>query len=154
MPSAVEALVSGAHLMPQLRRFSVLQHLFLNLAIVYGAEGEGEDGSSTGSSSIPLDQCLPPSIVSLSLADNATAPRRLACLAKDLSRLQEAAARGEFPHLKKIRIDTGEPVDHDNLAALFAGVGVDFGYAALPLSNGRSRGLLRLPLSPSASDAS
>ncbi|KAK4042454.1 hypothetical protein C8A01DRAFT_33527 [Parachaetomium inaequale] len=147
MPSEDEVLVFRTDLMPQLRRFPVLQDLFLNLAIVYGGEDEDEEGSSssTSSSSIPLDQCLPQSIVSLSLADNVTAPRRLARLAEDLSRLQLAAASGEFPHLRKIRLDAEEFVDDDNLAALFAGAGVDFAYAAMPLSNGLSRGQLRLP---------
>jgi hypothetical protein len=123
-------------LIPKLRNFPVLQHLSLNAALIYGrADGPPDTGSTP-----PLDQMLPQFLVSLRLADMVTAPRRLALLARDLRRVAEAVADGQFPCLRKVRYDLREgDLDEDGMPDLFATAGIDFGYRGWSLSGNEPR---------------
>jgi hypothetical protein len=122
-------------LIPKLRDFPVLRSLSLNAALIYGRA----DGSPDRASTPPLDLMLPPSLVSLRLADMVTAPRRLALLARDLRRVAEAAVRGQFPSLRAVRYDLREDLEGDGLPDLFARAGIDFGYRSWRLSGNEPR---------------
>jgi hypothetical protein len=114
----------------QLPHFPVLRRLFLNTAIVYGTGDDSAKGLT-----LPLIQILPPSIVSLTMAEDARVSPRLANLAADLHQIAEAARQGQFPSLKTVICDTPGPLDDDSgLGDLFAQAGVDLRYEECPLS--------------------
>lgn len=113
---------------PSLRGFPVLRHVFLDTRLIYSSvDGLPEDHDI-------LIQLLPPSIVSLRLADNMSS-RTLVPLTNGLLRLAEAASQGQFPRLKKVTCDTGERLDDCSVSEMFASAGVDFGYDTWPFSD-------------------
>lgn len=113
-------------LMPHLPLFSVLQHLSLNVLPLYLAGLADEE--HVGSYGLSLDELLPQSLVSLRLADNTSEPRVLAQLGRDMAWLRKSVSNGEFPLLRKIRIDTEPRLNDRTLPDTFARVGVDFRY--------------------------
>ncbi|KAK3903063.1 hypothetical protein C8A05DRAFT_14969 [Staphylotrichum tortipilum] len=121
-------------LTPQLRHFPVLQSLFLNTAAVYGAGHDLDEGLI-----VPLGKILPPSIVSLTMAENDLVSPRLANLAADLRQIAEAARKGQFPRLKTVVCDTPGPLEDGGLGDLFAKAGVDFRYEDRLFSGGAYR---------------
>ncbi len=116
-------------LTPRLRHFPVLQSLFLNTTVVYGTADDEAEGLT-----VPLGTILPPSIVSLTMVENALVSPTLANLSADLCRIAEAALQGQFPSLKAVTCDTPMPLDDSGLGDLFAQAGVDFRYEDCPLS--------------------
>jgi hypothetical protein len=112
-----------AELMHGLPGFPLLQHLFLNTVLLYSSE----DGSVPDNADI-LTKLLPPSIVSLKLADRTVkrGPEMPAPLGRSLTHLAEAAAQGQFRNLTSVRSDTNQPLDDYGLGPMFASAGVDF----------------------------
>jgi hypothetical protein len=96
-----------------------------------------------------LSQLLPPSIVSLEVAENMEI-RMVERLAKSLLHLAEAASKGQFPRLKTVRCDTGLRLDDHGVGDMFIKAGVDFGYDTWPLSGGTARPDPRASLRPTA----
>jgi hypothetical protein len=103
--------------------FPVLQHLFLNTMLLYGSEVEVVPDDAD-----ILTKLLPPSIVSLKLADRTAkhGPQMPAPLGKSLSHLAEAASQGQLRNLRGVRSDTNQPLDDYDLGPMFASAGVDF----------------------------
>ena len=116
---------------PSLRDFSKLQNVFLKSTLMYSTVNEvpGEQNN--------LVELLPPSIVSLRLADSMET-LLLARLAKSLLRLAEAATEGRFPKLKRVTCDM-EEFDDYLVRKMFASAGVRFGYDEKPFGNGDFR---------------
>ena len=115
-----------AKLMPNFPLFSVLRHLSINILPLYLAGVADEE--PVCSYGLLLDQLFPQSLVSLRLADNTSQPWVLAQLGRDIARLRESVSNGEFPLLRKIRIDTEPRLDDRTLPDTFASLGVDFRY--------------------------
>ncbi|KAK3939201.1 competence-damaged protein-domain-containing protein [Diplogelasinospora grovesii] len=129
-------LVDGMYLperIPSLRDFAVLRDLFLNTLYIHNGVDESPDDDSV------LIRLLPPSIVSLKLADSMSNDSRLERLAKGLLHLAEAASQGQFPRLQRVRCDTARRLDDYGVGEMFASAGVDFGYNTWPLTMGASR---------------
>jgi hypothetical protein len=103
--------------------FPGLQHLFLNTVLLYGSEVEVVPDDAD-----ILIKLLPPSIVSLKLADRTAdhGPGMPAPLGRSLSHLAEAASQGQFRNLRSVRTNTNQPLDNYNLGPVFASAGVDF----------------------------
>jgi len=114
-------------LMNSLSGFPVLRKLLLSAELLYYQTGEPSDGDGSA-----ISRILPLSIVSLQLVVGLEemGDWLRECLSDGLLHLAEAAARGQFPHLKSVSCVTKEGVDFDALGDMFAHAGVDFGYDA------------------------
>lgn len=118
-------------LRPGLPSFPVLHHLFLNTLLLYDSEDESPHDDGV------LTQLLPPSIVSLKLADNTAepGPKMSARLAKGLLGLAKAALQRQFRKLRIVRCDTGQRLDDHGVREMFECAGVDFGYDTWPFTD-------------------
>lgn len=115
--------------------FSALQYLFINtLLLSYNAHESPYDDDV-------LTKLLPPSIVTLRLADNTVepGPGMSTPLGKSLCCLAEAVLQGQFPNLKTVQCDTEQRLDDYDLSGVFANVGVDFGYESWLFTDKTSR---------------
>lgn len=110
------------------RDFTVLEHLFLNLSELYDMSSKESPEDSQ-----VLVKLLPPDIKSLHLAGYIGSS--LGRLAIGLLSLADAASEGRFPRLEEVRCDAEQKFDDAyGVDAIFAAVGVDFGYESWPHS--------------------